>query len=74
MQISCPRCRKKIEAKPDEVIGRFFICQKCHYFFLWEKQLPSEKNSIIDEESLESSKQDSHNDLITSHWGLDISP
>ena len=74
MQFSCPRCRKKMEAKPDEVIGRFFICQKCHYFFLWEKQLPSGKNSMVDEESSKPSKQDSQNDLTTSHCGLGISP
>jgi len=74
MQIVCPRCRKKMEAKPDEVIGRFFICQKCHFFFLWEIQLPSEKNSMKHEESLKSSKPDAHLDYKLPPYGPFVSP
>jgi hypothetical protein len=36
MIIICPDCKKKYNCRPEELIGKYFVCPKCHNIFLWE--------------------------------------
>jgi hypothetical protein len=38
MKIKCTRCANVREVKPDELLGRYYICHKCHNVFLWERK------------------------------------
>jgi len=36
MEIICPNCAKVQERIPDDLLGRYIICQECHFIFLWK--------------------------------------
>ena len=44
MKILCPRCDKTHNTRPDDLMGRFFICQNCRFIFMWEKKSDALKN------------------------------
>ena len=48
MKISCPNCKKVRDIRPEEIIGRLYICADCHHIFQWawhktERKPQSEK-------------------------------
>jgi transposase-like protein len=36
MTINCPECKKKYNCRPEELIGKYFVCPECKSIFLWE--------------------------------------
>ena len=55
MKINCPRCAKVQEIMPDDLIGRYMICKKCHNIFLW-------KNYVTPQEPHETHKKNPNSD------------
>ena len=43
MKIVCPSCAKIQEIIPDDLIGRYVKCKKCHYIFLWKDFVVQQK-------------------------------
>jgi rubredoxin len=37
MKLICPECNKQNEMRPDDLMGRFYVCQNCKHIFLWEE-------------------------------------
>lgn len=39
MKIVCPSCTEEQEIMPDDLLGRYVRCRKCHVIFLWGKSV-----------------------------------
>ena len=40
MKLYCRSCEKMLEVKPDELIGRYFVCSGCRSRIRWEASTP----------------------------------
>ena len=56
MKIVCPSCNKVQEVVPDDLIGRYVRCEKCHYIFLWKKFVVNQNNAQIHTKDTEPDK------------------
>jgi hypothetical protein len=39
MNVVCPHCGVKLVIGKDDILGKFYICPKCHWAFSWEENL-----------------------------------
>ena len=48
MNVVCPRCGEIIDAKREEMMGRYIACGECCYVFFWYTNLREQKTINIE--------------------------
>ena len=49
MNVVCPRCGEIIDAKREEMMGRYIACRECCYVFFWYTNLKEQKTINIED-------------------------
>ena len=60
MKIICPKCEEIYNNSPEELIGRYVICQNCHHIFHWEQKIYKNSSETINGELKQGKKGDSN--------------
>jgi hypothetical protein len=46
MKLSCPKCGEVYDNQPEELIGRYVVCKKCHLIFRWERKIATGEDHL----------------------------